>query len=58
MYGRTYRNFELEATHARDSGSVDRIMRIGAVVARLVAMMNDMGSIIWNYHISQTLRSI
>ena len=32
MFRRTHRNFELEATRARDGGYVVRILRKGAVV--------------------------
>ena len=32
MFRRTYRNFELEATRARDGGYVVKIMRKGTIV--------------------------
>ena len=32
MFRRTYRNFELEATRARDGGYIVRILRKGAIV--------------------------
>ncbi len=35
MFRRTYRNFELEATHAREGGYVVRISRKGALVHEL-----------------------